>query len=199
MILYIHGFASCGRGNKSQALTGYFGDGQVVAPDLPPRPRDAIAALEELKAQSPVELMVGSSLGAFYALWLNRTRPVPAVLINPALEPWGALTACVGTNHRWCDGAAFRFEAGYLDELRQMHRSSLLPDERYLVLLQTGDEVLDWRLAAERFAGFEVVVEKGGNHRFANLPDYLPRIAAFLEGNRLSTTEAQRLREQPNR
>jgi len=180
VILYVHGFASCGRGNKSQAIARHFGSERLVAPDLPPRPRDAIAMLAALKAREQPELMVGSSLGAFYALWLNRARPVPAVLINPALEPWSALAGCVGMNHRWCDGSAFRFEASYLDELRRMHRDAFLPDERYLVLLQTGDEVLDWRLAAERLGRFEVVVEEGGNHRFENLSDHLPRIAAFL-------------------
>ncbi len=180
VILYAHGFASCGRGNKSQALARHFGSGRVVAPDLPPRPRDAIAMLEAVKAREPLELIVGSSLGAFYALWLNRARPVPAVLINPAVEPWNALATSVGTNHRWCDGSAFRFEASYLDELRRMRRDAFLPDERYLVLLQTGDDVLDWRLAADQLSRFEVVVEEGGNHRFENLPDHLPRIAAFL-------------------
>jgi len=196
VILYIHGFASCGRGNKSQALARHFGSGRVVAPDLPPRPRDAVAALEAIKAQEPPELVVGSSLGAFYALWLNRAQPVPGVLINPALEPWKALASCVGTNRRWCDGSAFRFEAGYLDELRDLRREAFLPDERYLVLLQTGDDVLDWRLAADRLGRFEVLVEQGGNHRFENLADYLPRITSFREGNQLSTTEAQRHREQ---
>lgn len=198
MILYVHGFASCGRGNKSQALARHFGSGRVVAPDLPPRPRDAVAVLEAIKAQESPELIVGSSLGAFYALWLNRALPVPAVLINPALEPWNALASCVGTNHRWCDGSAFRFEAGYLDELRDLRRAAFLPEERYLVLLQTGDEVLDWRLAADRLRRFEVVVEDGGNHRFENLADHLPRIAAFLELNRLSATAARRHSEHPN-
>jgi predicted esterase YcpF (UPF0227 family) len=196
MILYVHGFASCGRGNKSQALARHFGSGRVVAPDLPPRPRDAVAALEAMKAQEALELIVGSSLGAFYTLWLNRARPVPAVLINPALEPWTALASCVGTNHRWCDGSAFRFGAGYLDELQQMRRDGFLSDERYLVLLQTGDEVLDWQVAAQRLARFEVIVEQGGNHRFENLPDYLPRIPAFLEAKPQSTPETQRHREQ---
>ena len=188
MILYIHGFASCGRGNKSEALARHFGGERVVAPDLPPRPRDAIAMLAAVKAREQPELMVGSSLGAFYALWLNRAWPVPTVLINPALEPWRPLARCTGMNHRWCDGAPFRFEASYLDELRRMRRDAFLPDERYLVLLQTGDEVLDWRLAADRLDRFEVVVEEGGNHRFENLPDHLPRIAAFLEANRLFST-----------
>lgn len=180
MILYLHGFASCGRGNKSDALAAHFGRDRLLAPDLPPRPRDAIALLEALREREAIELVVGSSLGGFYALWLNRSRPVPAVLINPSLEPWRTLASRVGPNRRWCDGEPFAFEAAWLEELRAMQRAAFLPDERYLVLLQTGDEVLDWRLAAERLGRFEVVVEEGGNHRFEDLPDHLRRIAAFL-------------------
>jgi hypothetical protein len=41
-----------------------------------------------------------------------------------------------------------------------------------------------------------VIVEQGGNHRFENLPDYLPRIAAFLEAKPLSTPDTQGHREQ---
>jgi hypothetical protein len=154
----------------------------VLAPDLPHEPAEAIALLESLRAARPVGAMVGSSLGAYYALWLNRSAPVPTVLVNPALEPWKDLARAVGGHRRWCDGEPFEFHARYLAQLEAMRRKGFAPQERYLVLLQTGDEILDWRIAATALAPFDVVVEHGGSHRMEDFPEYLPRIATFLAG-----------------
>jgi predicted esterase YcpF (UPF0227 family) len=47
------------------------------------------------------------------------------------------------------------------------------------VLLQTGDEVLDYRHAKNYFRGHKVVVEEGGTHRFEHFAAHLPQIEAF--------------------
>ncbi len=179
MILFIHGFASCGLGHKSQLLIDYFGRDQVLTPDLPFRPIEAIAALQALQERHPVDLLVGASLGGFYATWLNRERPTPSVLINPVVRPYELLADHLGTQTRWCDGQTFEFTRADAEPLKAMYRPHLRPDEHYLVLLQTGDEVLDYRQAADYYRDQQVIIEHGGNHRFENLADYLPKIAAF--------------------
>ncbi len=178
MILYIHGFASCGLGNKSRLLQRHFGEQQVLAPDLPHGPLVAIAYLESLLAQHPVRLLVGSSLGGYFATWLKRRHDIPAVLINPAIAPYLLLEDYLGT-HRGCHGEVFEVDEQTLNELRGLHRPTLGEHEDYLVLLQAGDEVLDYRHAATYYAAKDVVIEQGGNHRFENLADHLPRIEAW--------------------
>jgi len=37
-VMFIHGFASCGVGNKSTVLRQWFGTDQVLSPDLPADP-----------------------------------------------------------------------------------------------------------------------------------------------------------------
>lgn len=179
MILFIHGFASCGLGHKSEQLIDYFGREQVITPDLPFRPAEAIAALADLQAEHPIDLLVGASLGGFYATWLNRGRPTPSVLINPVVRPYELLADHLGTQTRWCDGETFEFTREDAEPLKAMYRPQLSPAERYLVLLQRGDEVLDYRQAADYYHDQQVIVEQDGNHRFDNLADYLPRIDAF--------------------
>lgn len=178
MILYIHGFASCGQSVKSHTLQRHFGHDRVLAPDLPHRPLEAIALLESLLARHDVRLLVGSSLGGYFATWLNREREVPSVLINPAIAPAILLEDYLGP-HQGCDGQTFEVTPHTLAELRGLHREALRPQEAYLVLLQTGDEILDYRHAAAYYAAKDVVIEQGGNHRFENLADYLPRIQAW--------------------
>lgn len=179
MILFIHGFASCGLGEKSKLLIDHFGRDQVLTPDLPLPPAEAAAFLERIKADQPIDLLVGSSLGGYYATWLNRQKPTPTVLINPAVRPWRLLCQHLGPQRRWCDGAEFDLTHQHIDQLKSLFRTPNSPDERYLVLLQTGDEVLDYRDAAELYADQQLIVDNGGNHRFENLAAHLSAIAQY--------------------
>ncbi|MRI83635.1 MAG: hypothetical protein C6I00_04365 [Nitratiruptor sp.] len=180
MILYIHGFASCGRGKKSQALKDYFGS--IEAPDLPVEPRKAIDRLEELIATGGIDLLVGSSLGGYYATYLAWRHGIRAVLINPSTRPYETLARYVGWQRRFCDGAPFYWSQEFIDQL-PLFQVPALPSGLFLVLLQTGDEVLDYRIALEYYQNQRRVVEYGGNHRFENIEDYLFMIDRFRGGS----------------
>lgn len=180
MILFIHGFGSCGWGEKSLRLRRWFGVDRVIAPDLPFRPDAAIARLRELTGRLGVDALVGSSLGGFYATALNAARPLPTVLINPVVAPHELLAAHHGPQRRWCDDAVFEVDESYLAALRRLYRDAPAADEAYLVLLQRGDEVLDYRRAAAYYRDKDVVEIPGGSHRFDHLERHLPRIADWL-------------------
>ena len=60
MILFIHGFGSCGWGEKSLALRHHFGVGRVLAPDLPFHPQ---AVVEQLDIDLTSEGRVYDNLG----------------------------------------------------------------------------------------------------------------------------------------
>jgi predicted esterase YcpF (UPF0227 family) len=51
--------------------------------------------------------------------------------------------------------------------------------ERYLLLLETGDEVLDWRAAARKYEGARTVIRDGGDHSLQSFPEHIGRILAF--------------------
>jgi predicted esterase YcpF (UPF0227 family) len=53
--------------------------------------------------------------------------------------------------------------------------------EHYLLMVETGDEVLDWRHAAEHYAGCRHVVLDGGDHSFTKFPEYISQIIEFME------------------
>lgn len=180
MILFIHGFGSCGWGEKSLCLRRRFGLGQVIAPDLPFHPGDAVTHLRDLLERFPISFLVGSSLGGFYATWLNAFRPLPTILINPVVKPHELLANYLGPQHRWCDGAGFRVGVEYLEALVALQRDQLAPDERYLVLLQQGDETLDYRQAATYYRDKDVVALPGGSHRFDHFEQQLPLIGHWL-------------------
>ena len=181
MILYIHGFGSCGWGRKSLRLRRFFGTARVLAPDLPFAPDAAVKHLENLLYRYPVTTLVGASLGGFYATCINAAQPRPSVLINPVVRPADLQADFTGGHRRWCDDMPFEVDASYLRALDTMQRQGLGKDERYLVLLQQGDEVLDYRQAERFYRDQDIVSLPGGDHRFENVDAQLPLIADWLQ------------------
>ncbi|WP_309499428.1 YqiA/YcfP family alpha/beta fold hydrolase [Sulfurovum sp.] len=176
-ILYLHGFSSCGEGNKSSTLKRYFGSDTVVSPDLPPSPFDAMATAEDILNSSDFDLIIGSSLGGFYATNLAEKYIKNVILLNPSTQPWETLAPYVGWQKRFCDEEIFEFKSVYLEQLKMLQSS---PQKgRYLLLLQSGDEVLDYTKAQSLYNAHRIIVESGGNHRFENIDDYLSMIENF--------------------
>lgn len=178
-ILYLHGFASCGEGNKSTALKACFGKEAINAPDLPSSPLEVVAQTESLLQNKRDTLLIGSSLGGFYATYLAEKYGLKAVLLNPSTQPWITLAPYVGWQKRFCDGQSFEFKKSFLDQLESL---KVMPTKgKYLVLLQSEDEVLDYTKAQSLYNAHRVIVEIGGNHRFENIDDYLLMIENFKD------------------
>ena len=55
---------------------------------------------------------------------------------------------------------------------------AIVPSD-YLLLVETGDEVLDYREAVRYYAGAEQVVVEGGDHTLQSFEQHLPGIVAF--------------------
>ncbi len=177
-ILYLHGFASCGKGNKSTELKKYFGEENVLSPDLSPSPLDTIAMIEEVLKSENIDLLIGSSLGGFYATYLAEKYQMSAVVLNPSTRPWDTLAPYVGWQKRFCDEESFEFKTVYIEQLKTLE---VMPNKgKYLTLLQSEDEVLDYTKAQSFYNKHKVIVEYGGNHRFENIHDYMSMIENFI-------------------
>jgi uncharacterized protein len=189
MVIYVHGFNSSALSFKasliSQRMTALGRGAEFVCPDLEHRPRRAIAQLEALivaAGKTPVTL-VGSSLGGYYATYLVEKLGVRAALVNPSVRPHELLRGDLGLQHNLHTGAEYEFTEAHLAELRQLEVARITPD-RYLLLVTTGDEVLDYRAAVEKYRGCEQIVVEGGDHGFGNFADYLDIALAFCDAGR---------------
>jgi predicted esterase YcpF (UPF0227 family) len=176
LIVYLHGFNSSAQSHKAQVLGRYLkGRGVAYAcPDLPPHPADAIKVIEK----KPGACFVGSSLGGFYATYMAEKHGARAVLINPAIDPHVGLRAYLGPQKNLHTGEPYELTEEYLRAWRDLYVPSITP-ERYLLLVETGDEVLDYRRAIERYAGAQQVVVPGGDHSLRSFAEHLPRILGF--------------------
>lgn len=184
MIVYLHGFNSAPSSHKAQTMAAWMAArglaAQFVCPALPHVPDQAIRLAETELARHVRDrvTLVGSSLGGYYATWLAEKHGLRAVLVNPAVRPYAGLEAFLGTQKNLYTGAEYELTREHLAQLRALEAPSVDP-ERYLLLLETGDEVLDWREAALRYEGARMSVRDGGDHTLKSFPDHLPRIAAF--------------------
>lgn len=98
-ILFLHGFYASGQCVPAQALHDYFdGRMQVLTPDLPMHPKEAVNFIRELIDREKPDLMVGNSCGAFYAQILAPIVGIPALLGNPHFPMTDFLKQRIGEN-----------------------------------------------------------------------------------------------------
>lgn len=182
MIVYLHGFNSSPQSHKARVMQRYMAERGLAAefacPELPPEADDAIRIIRQIAGGMPRVSYVGSSLGGFYATHLAEHDGGRAVLINPAIDPHIGLKAYLGLQKNLYTGARYELREEHLEQWRRMYEPAITAD-RYLLLVETGDEVLDYRRAVERYAGAQQVVVQGGDHSLRSFPEQLPRILRF--------------------
>lgn len=181
MIVYLHGFNSSPQSHKAQVLKRYLAErglaDKFACPALPPSAGEAMALLERsFTARSTC--YVGSSLGGYYATYLVEKHGGKAVLINPAIDPHTGLRAYLGAQRNLHTDEPYELTEAHLEQWRALYVPHITP-YKYLLLVETGDEVLDYRRALERYAGTEQVVLEGGDHSLRSFPEHLPRILRF--------------------
>ena len=83
-ILFLHGFFASGQCVPALALRDAFeGRAEVITPDVPMHPKEAIGFIRDLIDKEKPDLLVGNSCGAFYAQMLAAAQGIPALLGNP--------------------------------------------------------------------------------------------------------------------
>lgn len=187
MIVYLHGFRSAPASIKAQALKARMTElglaGHFWCKQLPVSPRAAIAlaeaAIVRARAAGLVPTVVGSSLGGYYATWLAERLDLRAVLVNPAVVAPLSLEAYVGMQDNLYTGERFEFTRDHIDELRAIEVPTITRPERFWLMVETGDEVLDYRHAVEKYAGARQTVLEGGDHGFSHWNDYLDEVIGF--------------------
>lgn len=184
-ILYAHGFRSSSRSRKATQLRVYLAthhrDVRFVAPDLSFQPSQAVAILQSHGATIPPQKLtiVGSSLGGFYAVVLAERLGCRAVLLNPSVRPFETLAQHLGEQTNLYTGETFTFDASHIAELRALFVPAITRPERYLLMVEMGDELLDHRRTIEYCAGAKLIAIEGGDHELKSFPSHVAELVAF--------------------
>jgi uncharacterized protein len=185
-VIYLHGFNSSPASQKARQFSEYCQSRgiEAVVPQLSHDPEQALQTIEaciETSGGLPA-LLVGSSLGGYYATALAERYRLKAALINPAVAPFLHLGAeFLGWQRNLYSGEEYEFTTVHVRALRRMHVEQISDPGRYLLLVQTGDEVLDYRHAVAYYQGSRQLVRDGGSHAFDNFASELPTLLQFAD------------------
>lgn len=188
-IVYLHGFNSGTASVKAQQLGA-----AIAALDAKSRPDYFVPQLHHRPSRAMRETMalidaghrdpgnvtfVGSSLGGFYATFLAEHYGARAVLINPAIRPARSLASYLGPQRNPVTGESYELTHGHFAELEAFEVVRITEPRRYFLLVQSGDELLDWREAVAFYAGAWQSVQGGGDHAFQDFESQIAPILRF--------------------
>ena len=133
-------------------------------------------------------VVIGSSLGGFYARYCSLQKTWRAALLNPAVFPARDLARYIGEQTAWHDPEErFFFQPEFVDELaaQQAAIERLAADhpatpDRLFAIVAKGDEVLDWQEMVAFCQGGEVRLLPEGDHAISDFDDHMGELFNFL-------------------
>jgi len=185
MIIYIHGFAGSGLSSKAQEFKKYFSKTQsFISPSLSNIPRLALQTLEDIillcKDKEEIKL-IGSSLGGFYAIYLANKYNLKALLINPSTKPFDSMQKRVlGNAKSFYDNSGFEVTKEHCNSLKNFDIKEIKNQSKFLLCVQKGDEILNYKLALEKLPNANHIIEEKGSHAFSNIKDHFEDIESFF-------------------
>ncbi|HHS99635.1 MAG TPA: hypothetical protein ENK73_02150 [Thiomicrospira sp.] len=206
--VYLHGFLSSGNSEKGQWLkqelakeqSGHSNDesphvfSQIITLTYPIKsPKDSVdniesILLEALENNSNVVLM-GSSMGGYYAQCLGQKYNIPYIMINPALHPEPIFRESIGAHTNPATGERFTINEGYISDLKKYDVETPNPKIATLLLIDKDDEVIDVNYAISRYQADlknknslnnRSVIYSGGDHRFVHMQQAWSEIKKFV-------------------
>lgn len=185
VVLYLHGFASSSASEKAQLTARYFAEClpqyRLVIPDLPYTPAEAVATIANCLADCKPAAVIGSSLGGFFATRVALAYGCPAALINPAVKPATLLDRHLGEYYHPVLQRTYQLTADHLPMLHALTPTRPSASDQILVLLQQGDEVLDYHDALDFYQYCHLDVQEGGDHSYQGYAKRLPDIVKFCQ------------------
>lgn len=82
-IVYLHGYASSSQSGTAKYLAKKMKECNVIAPDIPIDPVEALPFIKNYCAQNHADLIIGASMGGMYAMQMT---DYPRICVNPALH-----------------------------------------------------------------------------------------------------------------
>jgi predicted esterase YcpF (UPF0227 family) len=182
-LLYIHGLNSSGLSKKATQLAALMQARglaeQLRVPELHHHPRQAIAQLEAAIDELGRPLLVGSSLGGYYATHLARRYGLKALLINPAVNPHQLFDGFLGPQENLYTGERWELTLDHVQALAELEVPAPQDPQRTQVWLQTGDETLDYRRAEAFYRACALRIQAGGDHSYQGFAEQLPAVLSF--------------------
>jgi len=185
-IFYFHGFASSADSTKAKVFDDFikenFPNICLHIPNIDNSVEKSFIQLEKLVEKNPGDrLFIGSSLGGFYASYFAEKFDSKAVLINPASNPYLGMEMYLGKNTNYSTNEEFYLTKEDIEILKLNNVSKIRSPSNYLVLIETGDDVIPFKHTLDFYSGCNFCVVSGGSHSFDSFKEKLETISKFME------------------
>jgi len=185
-IFYFHGFASSADSKKAKVFDDFIKEKSsniyLHIPNIDNSIEKSFIQLDNLVAENAGDrLFIGSSLGGFYASYFAEKFDSKAVLINPASNPYLGMEMYLGKNTNYSTNEEFYLTKKDLEILRLNNVSKIKSPSKYLVLIETGDNVIPFKHTLDFYNGCNFCIVNGGSHSFDSFEKKLEIISKFME------------------
>jgi len=198
LVVYLHGFRSSPNSSKAvmtgealKAQSSNMNHIEWYCPQLLASPQASMAMVMKHIDESAAEQMVvvGSSLGGFYANFLAEKYGCKAVALNPAIRAPRELASHIGMMTAYDSDEPFDFRPEYIDELNALQIEVITNPARYFLIAAKGDELLDWKEMVNFYLGARQLVLEGSDHGISDYSKYLPEVLRFIQSS--ASTQAK--------
>lgn len=189
LLVYLHGFRSSPRSSKAvmtgegiKAISSSENPIEWYCPQLLASPKESMAMVEDHIKRSGADriVVVGSSLGGFYANYLAEKYDCKAIVLNPAVRAARELAPHVGMMTAYDSDEPFDFRSEYIDELRSLQVEKISNPSRYFLIAAKGDELLDWQEMVDFYPGAKHLILEGSDHGITDYAEHLPQVLKFI-------------------
>jgi predicted esterase YcpF (UPF0227 family) len=166
-ILYIHGFMSSCKSSKIDALRK---GNNVYCIQLDNKPKEDISKLTKFMKNNKIDLVVGTSLGGFYSLYLNAKFDVQIIAMNPVTYPSKQLEHHLGENVDFLD-RKFSWTKEDLKYLSKLESNIMDIDKLKSfinIFVNVNDSVIDVKDIENKFKYTNIFKFDSSDHRFSD-------------------------------
>lgn len=192
-LIYLHGLDSSPMAAKS-VITKDFAhkyDIDCLCPDLNVPPAQVVDTISDLITADCV--LIGSSLGGYFANLMSDLTGTPAILLNPSIRPYLSFLRflkeqSLDEKTLKSDSPIYKTTGGWQIVYGDLawfkkHLLTVKYPDRIQVLLKQGDELLDSDLSyafyQQKKAG--VLMQPGGDHRISDYADQVAMVVKWAK------------------
>lgn len=189
LVVYLHGFRSSPRSSKAvmtgeaiRSMTTEENPIEWYCPQLLASPRESMDMVEKHIQDSIHDrlVVIGSSLGGYYANYLAEKYDCKGVALNPAVRAPKELASHVGMLTSYDTNEPYDFRPEYIGQLKDLQVECITNPARYFLMAAKGDELLDWQEMVDFYKGAEQLVLEGSDHGISEYSDHLPKVLNFI-------------------
>jgi len=195
--IYLHGFLSSAKSEKGLWLVNKNTEtkltlfDEIITISYPNKSvAESVMVIEaEIKKQlkkNKKVVLLGSSLGGFYAQYFAQIYQLPYIMINPALNLLPVFKVNLGLHTNPTTGEVVNINQSYISNLLKYDVANPNKTIAALLLIDLDDEVIDVDFAIQRYKHsdnapcFKAKIYSGGDHRFIHMEEAWYEIQDFI-------------------